>query len=336
MTTETNIDDATTQERITSLLEEGNKAFALRDYELSVEKYGQATELLGELHGESSPKCADALFLYGKALLENAVSQSGVLGSGPGIAADEIEEEVADDADPAKFHFGDEGEGGEEEDEAQAEEGNDDQDGNGNGEGPEEEPEDDFQTAWDVLDLARVLYSKTLEQDKGKQPDSSTSLKLADVYLSLGDVSLETENFDQAVRDYTSALELKTRFLSDDSRQLAEAHWKLALVLEYASGQGSENRDMAITHVRNAMAVLKRRISKISDEREKKDAKELLSEMEPKIQELQMPIVDAETINKVLEVAKGQGSAGPVNNIQTLVKKRKTEDKTEEEANKRR
>lgn len=44
--------------------------------------------------------------------------------------------------------------------------------------------DDDFETAWDILDIARVIF------EKGK--DKNTQLKLADVYLCLGDISLET------------------------------------------------------------------------------------------------------------------------------------------------
>jgi HAT1-interacting factor 1 len=48
------------------------------------------------------------------------------------------------------------------------------------------EPEDDFNAAWEVLDLARALY------EKGQDDDDEIKLKLADTYISLGDVSLET------------------------------------------------------------------------------------------------------------------------------------------------
>lgn len=48
------------------------------------------------------------------------------------------------------------------------------------------EPEDDFNAAWEVLDLARTLY------DKRKEEDDEVMLKLADTYITLGDVSLET------------------------------------------------------------------------------------------------------------------------------------------------
>ena len=56
----------------------------------------------------------------------------------------------------------------------------------GDEEGDEAEPEDDFNAAWEVLDLARAIY------DKGKDEDDEVKLKLADTYITLGDISLET------------------------------------------------------------------------------------------------------------------------------------------------
>jgi HAT1-interacting factor 1 len=52
----------------------------------------------------------------------------------------------------------------------------------------EAEPEDDFNAAWEVLELARAIYNKQAERD----PNDEVKLKLADTYIALGDVSLET------------------------------------------------------------------------------------------------------------------------------------------------
>ena len=56
-------------------------------------------------------------------------------------------------------------------------------------EGGEDEPEDDFNAAWEVLDLARAIYEKQANAEGG---DDEVKLKLADTYIALGDVSLET------------------------------------------------------------------------------------------------------------------------------------------------
>ena len=65
---------------------------------------------------------------------------------------------------------------------AEAEESEEEEDG---------EPEDDFNAAWEVLDLARAIY----DRQKNENNDEEVRLKLADTYIALGDVSLETGLF---------------------------------------------------------------------------------------------------------------------------------------------
>ena len=55
----------------------------------------------------------------------------------------------------------------------------------------EAEPEDDFNAAWEVLDLARAIYDREIQREE----DDEVKLKLADTYIALGDVSLETGMF---------------------------------------------------------------------------------------------------------------------------------------------
>lgn len=80
----------------------------------------------------------------------------------------------ADEGDPGVDLFAEaqEEEGEEEEEE---EEGGDDG-----------EPEDDFNAAWEVLEAARAKY------EKQQGDNDEIKLKLAETYITLGDVSLET------------------------------------------------------------------------------------------------------------------------------------------------
>jgi HAT1-interacting factor 1 len=63
-------------------------------------------------------------------------------------------------------------------------------------EDPDAEPEDDFNAAWEVLDLARAIF------EKQKDEDDMAKLKLADTYMCLGDVSLETGQFVFPTRSF--------------------------------------------------------------------------------------------------------------------------------------
>jgi len=65
----------------------------------------------------------------------------------------------------------------------------------------EEDDVNDLQIAWEMLDLAKVIY-------KNKETEES-KLKLAEVLMKCGEVSIEDEKFDTAIQDMTEALEIR-------------------------------------------------------------------------------------------------------------------------------
>jgi len=78
---------------------------------------------------------------------------------------------------------------------AEEEDGEDEEDGAPEG---EEDKEDDFQIAWEVLETAKMLYESQLEGKKGKsvvgqgsEEDTAIERKMADVCDLLGEVSIE-------------------------------------------------------------------------------------------------------------------------------------------------
>ncbi|KAJ6582023.1 hypothetical protein B0H19DRAFT_929158, partial [Mycena capillaripes] len=247
-------------------IEHAKRAFALEKYEQAVDFYATALELITKKCGEDAPETADLYFSYGKALLENAISQSSVLGKDkPEEDADEpagalffstsangpilsFSGDAEDGDDPAVDLFSAAQDMADEEDAADAEEGEGDDDG---------EPEDDFNAAWEVLDLARAIYAKQTEDGA----DEHVQLKLADTYIALGDVSLETEKFDQAITDYEAGLKLKDGLLPRSSRQIAEAHYKLSMVLDLTSGRLGD----AITHAELALESIECRLAELAN-----------------------------------------------------------------------
>ncbi|KIK99368.1 hypothetical protein PAXRUDRAFT_822852 [Paxillus rubicundulus Ve08.2h10] len=242
---------------VENALEHARRAFALKKYEQAVEHYATALELQTKQYGEDAPETADLYFSYGKALLENAISQASVLGKEPEPGAVEDEKPTGGDGKGPILEFGDEGEG---EDEAvdmfgpAAKEADEESEGEDE-EGEEGGPEDDFNASWEVLELARAIY------EKGQDEDNEIKLKLADTYITLGDVSLETEKFDQAIADYSAGLALKVDLLPMSSRQIAEAHYKLSMVLDLTSGRLSD----AIVHAEEALKSVLQRIDELRD-----------------------------------------------------------------------
>ncbi|KAJ6504787.1 hypothetical protein C8R47DRAFT_967838 [Mycena vitilis] len=241
-------------------VEHAKRAFALEKYEQAVDYYATALELITKKCGEDAPETADLYFSYGKALLENAISQSSVLGKDqPEDDADDPAESSS--ADGPILSFSGDAEDGD--DPAvdlfnAAQDMADEEDADGaQGDDEDAEPEDDFNAAWEVLDLARAIYAKQTADGA----DEDVQLKLADTYIALGDVSLETEKFDQAITDYEAGLGLKDRLLPQSSRQIAEAHYKLSMVLDLTSGRLGD----AITHAERALESIEYRLAELAN-----------------------------------------------------------------------
>lgn len=67
------------------------------------------------------------------------------------------------------------------------------------------------------------------------------------------------EKFDQAITDYEAGLELKIDLLPRSSRQIAEAHYKLSMVLDLTSGRLSD----AIAHAEKAQQSVENRLTEL-------------------------------------------------------------------------
>ena len=274
MSTDTKTADAkatetTAADELHELISSANLQYSLKNYDEAAEIYSQATEIQAEVNGEMSPENAELLYLYGRCLFKVAVSKSDVLGGQvagekakadvkkPKTKAEEvILEAVESKADAPKektvanqpfFQItGDENwdTDSDEEDTAEAEA------------GPADEEDDDFATAYEILDVARVLYVKQLEafeaettdttegKGKGKATEDLISLspqtrhvkeRLADTHDLQAEISLENERFHDAINDSRASLVLRQEIFPKESEMIAEAHYKLALALEFAS-----------------------------------------------------------------------------------------------------
>lgn len=267
---------------LADLCAKGTAHYAHKNYTEAADLYAQASEMQAELNGEMSPDNAEILFLYGRSLFEVGKSKSDVLGGRAGgekkkkktngatkpkeeavrvekTELDEITEEkvgiIAENAGAAKpeevaeakkplFQFTG--------DENFEDSDDDDDDDHAEGEnGEEDEDEDDLAAAFEVLDLARVLFGKRLEQpegdDQNKEVRDSSMMKhikerLADTHDLLAEISLENERFPAAIADSRSSLALKQELYPEESEVVAEAHFKLSLALEFASITRTEDQ----------------------------------------------------------------------------------------------
>merc|ERR1711936_176472 len=244
-------------EHAKELLAEGKRDLLVHAVPDAVSNCSKACEIMAKQKGEMAAECAEAYFYYGKALLELSRVESGVLGNAlDGVDMEtrtndvkdvlvedteamttdeksEIEEKVADALEEnyekhdvvARAHTGDNTE--EESDEEDVMEGQQASD-----EMEAEAEAGNLEQAWQMFELAKVLYGKS--GDVTKECESLTFL---------GEVSLENSNFKQAVEDLTLCLAKRTKALPADSRSLAETHYQLGVAqahsAEYASAEKS-------------------------------------------------------------------------------------------------
>lgn len=362
---------ATTPNDLTSLKARALKAFASKDFSSAVDLYSQACALQAELHkSEDDPRNAHLLYQYGRALFELARSKSDILGGAPdekppATTSTSTEPTASASAKPAVepktgavLHF----EGDENWDDASSDEEEE-------GEAEAEEDDDEMGQAWTILDLARVLYEKQLPD---LEPESAAHRNLitilSDVYDLLGEVSLESEGFPQAAKDLEESLKHKLSLYPTTHSYIAEAHFKLALALEFsAAGEevseedGEKLRQRAASELEKAIDSCKGRLaaeeeklaakvegeSRNKEEKEVKDVKEMIAELEQRMNELREPVKKDEEEGGLLgELLGGDpaeakkrlqemlGGAKDVSGLVRKKEKRKAEDEGEAEGKK--
>ncbi|GAA5884722.1 hypothetical protein JCM16303_005246 [Sporobolomyces ruberrimus] len=366
------VEPASTSTSTEDHLAQGIRYLALSKYAQASESFSYAVEDLTEKNGELSIENVDALVLYGKALLGNAIEQSAVLGGNAvpqGTSATPIESVNPNGATSstnanatagpsnAAFHFG-----GDAEDEEDEEEGEGEREGE---DGEEEEKEDDFEAAFVALDMARRIIEVEVERleremkevkaedgaKEGKEAKEKEKVvrqeKLAEIHRLLGDVSTESEHFDEAVEEYSSALSILTKIRPPSDRQLSEQHMLIALALEFAPGNPIER---AVSHAEKAKGVLVLKLGELErkeeaektdkDKKEIENLKELIVDVSNKIEDLktvpEQPTVSAadRALEDFLRQATGVGAnpSAPVNDLNSLVKKKKKPTPTATEA----
>ncbi|CAH0473685.1 unnamed protein product [Peronospora belbahrii] len=101
---------------------------------------------------------------------------------------------------------------------------------NENSEKDTQESLGDLEAAWEVMELARVIYSRY-------PGDQVVEMQLARVYTRLGDLSLESDQYEQAKADFEKALLLRRKLLNvtnaEDTTQLADLYCQLAIACIY-------------------------------------------------------------------------------------------------------
>jgi len=208
----------------------------------------------------------------------------------------------------------------------------------------DEEDPSNLQLAWEMLELAKVIYTKHATDDK---EDSSTKAdyekKLCETYLTLGEVSLENENYTQAVDDLKACLTKRQEKLPADSRCIAETHYQLGVALGFHC-----QFEEAVTSLNDAIGVLTTRIEKLKNKTESKDETRTddafytrereIEELEKLLPEIREKIQDTkemkdETIRKMKEEAgfsNGAATSGADKPVSTIPVRKRAHSKEDE------
>uniref|UniRef100_A0A8C6ZRK5 Nuclear autoantigenic sperm protein n=1 Tax=Nothoprocta perdicaria TaxID=30464 RepID=A0A8C6ZRK5_NOTPE len=148
----------------------------------------------------------------------------------------------------------------------------------------EEDEVGNLELAWDMLELAKVIYKR--------QETKEAQLHAAQAHLKLGEVSIESENYTQAIEEFQACLALQHKYLEAHDRFLAESHYQLALAYHYNS-----QFDEAVLQFGKSMEVIDKRLAMLTerikktesgspeDEKEIEELKGLLPEIKEKIED---------------------------------------------------
>lgn len=163
----------------------------------------------------------------------------------------------------------------------------------------------DLQVAWEVLELAKIVFSKRGE----------TGIKqLAEAHRLLGEVAMESGNPEVAIADLENALTILEKIEPLDPRSMAELNYQLGLAHSLTNAF-----DKSINHFNKATTLLEARIKKLEatnesakeNDGEIAELKELLPEILEKIAD--MKDFKQEACRLVIEGIKKQQANGNTN-----------------------
>jgi len=320
-------------------LAQGKRNLVVNDIKPAVESLEKACALFGEKFGETANECGEAYYFYGSALLELARLETGVIGVGEdtkepsdkkgdaeekesepmtnGHGTSKADKETKDEAgseetkkeskaeekEEAKSDAKADGDKGAEEEEKNDEDMEADESAEGEDEeevdaDPEEEEEDvsNIQLAWEVLELAKNIFYR--QSKDSVEMDN----KLAETYLKLGEVSLESENYTQSIEDLSQCLFIRQYNLPTDDRKIAEVHYQLGNSYSF-----DKQFMKAKVQYDLSLKVLNEKISNLKEDITKKDG--AVAEKQGEIEEIKkiLPeitekIADLEDLEKEVKV----------------------------------
>uniref|UniRef100_A0A3B4GHT6 Nuclear autoantigenic sperm protein (histone-binding) n=1 Tax=Pundamilia nyererei TaxID=303518 RepID=A0A3B4GHT6_9CICH len=153
------------------------------------------------------------------------------------------------------------------------------QTGNGTGVKPEEEEVGNLQLAWEMLEVAKVIYKR--------KESTEDQLMAAQAYLKLGEVSAESGNYPQALDDFQECLALQLKYLPPHIRLLAETHYHVATTLCYM-----DQYSQAIQHYNSSIKVIETRLAMLQEVIDAAEGADGAAEEKTELDELKLLLPD--------------------------------------------
>uniref|UniRef100_A0AAY4BTI5 Tetratricopeptide SHNi-TPR domain-containing protein n=1 Tax=Denticeps clupeoides TaxID=299321 RepID=A0AAY4BTI5_9TELE len=161
----------------------------------------------------------------------------------------------------------------------------------------EEEEVGNLQLAWEMLEVAKVIYKR-----KESQEDQ---LMTAQIFLKLGEVGAESGNYAQALEDFQECLVLQLKHLPPHSRLLAETHYQLGTTFSYMGQykQSIEHFSSSIKVIESRLAMLEEVISKAEGAEAAKEEKSELEELKQLLPDIKEKVEDAKESQRTAAAA---------------------------------
>jgi len=140
---------------------------------------------------------------------------------------------------------------------------------------PEIEAAEELELAWEFLEFARILYSKL------KNPDN---IGLSNVHQSLGNVAIESNNIELALKEYAECADLRIKDLGENDRLLAEVYYLIGSTYSYT--KDLEKSKEFFEKAQNILKFNLKETEEKGDHKESSNLKEIINELDERILEL--------------------------------------------------
>merc|ERR1712127_552157 len=184
-----------------------------------------------------------------------------------------------------------------------------------------------LQRAWEMFELAKLVYTKNFDDDL-----KFKNKRIAECLLKLGEISIEQEIYEQAIIDISESIRIQEEQKETrDERMLAESFYQLGLCQQFNNlfNDAKETYQKSINIMQLRIEKLKGKIELIKEDKEQEAERNTMTE-EIKELEALLPEMMINTLSTEPAKATETKMSGEVKDITNMVKSKRKIDATEE------